>query len=421
MKKIMISLMIILNIIGMCMQSYAVLEVGQMNVFPKADCEKLLTYNGVPIRTTYVAFYRNGIEYPAYCLDVNLPGVENGEYVVNAADKLRNVDVWKAIINGYPYKSIEELGAANGQEAFTATKQAVYTMVHNRDISSYGPVNTDAGRRTYQIYCNIVNEARSMVANIEENVVVNLNVVSEKWEIDSENSEYLCKEYYATSNVSSGNYEISLQGAVPNNIKVVDMSNNERKMFSMNEHFKIKIPIIELKQSAEFTINANAKLDTKPVMYGSTTVPGTQDYALTGFMYEEVGSSIMEDYQKNENKIIVNKLKEGTEEVLANVKFELLNDEEEVEREELITNEEGKVIIENLLPGKYYLKEIETLNGYILLEELVEIELEFGEEKEITVNNKEIPKIVEPEPELIPEPMVESVPEAPKKLPKTVF
>ena len=418
MKKILISLMIIFNILGVCVQSYAVLDVGQMNVFPKADCEKLLTYNGVPIRTTYVAFYRDGNEYPAYCLDVTLPGVETGEYVVNATDKLRNVDVWKAIINGYPYKSLEELGAANGQEAFTATKQAVYTMVHNRDISSYGPVNTDAGRRTYQIYCNIVNAARSMSANIEDNVTVNISSISEKWEIDNLDTTYVSKEYFATSNVSSGNYEVSLQGEIPGNIKIVDMSNNEKKVFAMNEHFKIKIPIIELIESDCFNISVNAKLDTKPVMYGATTVPGTQDYALTGFMYEEVGSMLEETYEKNETKIIVNKLKEGTEEGLANVKFQLLNENEEIIKDEVITDDKGEAIIENLLPGKYYLKEIETQEGYMLVEELIEIELEFKEEKEISVYNKEIPKIEEPEP--IIEPIVENiVEELPKKLPKT--
>lgn len=427
MKKIIISLMIIMSILGVGMPSLAVLEVGQMNVFPKADCEKLLTYNGVPIRTTYVAYNKNGVEYPAYCLDVTLPGAEQGEYVVNASDKIRNVDVWKAIINGYPYKSIEELGAANGQEAFTATKQAVYTMIHNRSTSEYGPVDSDAGRRTYQIYCNIVNAARSMNASIVDNVEVNLNVVSEKWQIDNINSEYLSKEYYATSNVSSGSYEISLQGKIPNNTKIVDMSNNEKTVFSMNEHFKIMLPISELLRRDIFTINANAKLDTKPVMYGATTVPGTQDYALTGFMYEEVGSAIEENYEKNQTKIIVNKVKEGTLEPLENVKFELLNEEEEVIRENLITNEEGKIIIENLLPGKYYLKEIETLEGYTLIDELIEMELEFGEEKEITVANKEIPKVVEPEPELEPEPtptpilIPEPIIETPKILPRTGF
>lgn len=420
MKKLIISLIIILSICSVFssfLESRATCSLGQVNVFPKANCEKLLTYNGVPIRTTYVAYIKDGVEYPAYCLDVNASGVEEGEYVVSGNDKLTNVNVWKAIINGFPYKSIEELGAANGQEAFTATKQAVYTMLYDRDINSYGPVNSDSGRRTYQIYCNIVNSARSMQANIETNVVVNLANVSTEWKQDNLNPEYISKEYYATSNVTSGNYEVSIKGVVPENTKIVDMSNNQKNTFAINEHFKILMPIANLFDSEGITISANAKLDTKPVMYGSTTVPGKQDYALTGMMYEEVGSELLEGFNKNETKIIVRKFKEGTEQVLEGVKFVLTDEKGDVVRDNLVTDAEGKIVIENLMPGKYHLREVETLDGYELAKDEMEIEVQFGEEKEVRVDNTEIPT-PEPEPEPEPTPVVSVVP---KKLPKTGF
>ena len=110
-------------IVGNVTDSFAVLEVGQRNIFPKAECERLLTYKGNSIKTTYVAYVKDGIEYPAYCLDANVDGVgERGEYVVNGADKLRNIEVWRAIINGYPYKSLEELGAANRSGGFYCYK-----------------------------------------------------------------------------------------------------------------------------------------------------------------------------------------------------------------------------------------------------------------------------------------------------------
>lgn len=288
-KKIIILLVVVCLATN---SSYAVLEVGQHNVFPKADCERLLTFNGTPIRTTYVAYIRDGVEYPAYCLDSTVDGAgERGEYVVNGADKLRDINVWRAIINGYPYKSLGELGAANGQEAFTATKQAVYTMIYNRDISSYGPVDSDAGRRTYQIYCNIVNAARNSREIIVDNVYTNLHQVTMDWQIYN-NENVLYKEYYADSNVTSGRYTVNLTGELIEGIRIINGNGQDAREFSMNEHFKILIPMSSLEKSGNFKINAVAKLDTKPVMYGSTTIPGTQDYALTGFMYEEVGSTI---------------------------------------------------------------------------------------------------------------------------------
>lgn len=415
MKKSIIIFLVVFILLGTCMESLAVLEVGQRNVFPKAECEKLLTYKGTPIRTTYVAYIKDGVEYPAYCLDVTLDGVgERGEYVVNGADKLRNVNVWRAIINGYPYKSLEELGAANGQEAFTATKQAVYTMVHNRNVSDYGAVDSDSGRRTYQIYCNIVNAARNSNEQLVDNVYTNLHTVTEKWEIYN-NENILYKEYYADSNVSSGKYTISLSGNLPSEIKVVNMSGEEKTEFKMNEHFKVLIPMESLENSGNFNINANAKLETKPVMYGATTVPGTQDYALTGFMYEEVGSSIEENYLKNSTQISILKTDEETGEVLENVKFDLLDSEEEKLFEDLTTDKDGKILIENIMPGKYYIKETQNLDGYELNTEVYEVEINYGEEKEIVITNKKIipPEEPVPEPEE-PEKTTEIVPDIPK-------
>ena len=56
-------------------------------------------------------------------------------------------------------------------------------------------------------------------------------------------------------------------------------------------------------------------------------------------------------------------------------------------KENLITNENGEIILENMIPGKYYLKEIETLENYNLYTDLSEIDLDLNEEYEFTLNN----------------------------------
>ena len=78
------------------------------------------------------------------------------------------------------------------------------------------------------------------------------------------------------------------------------------------------------------------------------------------------------------------------------VKFELLNENKEVIYADLTTNEEGIIVIENLLPGKYYIHETETLEGYEVYEKLIEVDAKLNEEIEVTVNNlysQDIPKI----------------------------
>ena len=277
-------------------------------------------------------------------------------------------------------------------------------MVHNRNVSDYGAVDSDSGRRTYQIYCNIVNAARNSNEQMVDNVYTNLHTVTEEWKIYN-NENVLYKEYYADSNVSSGKYVVSLSGELPDGIKIIGANGEGKTEFKMNEHFKILIPMESLEKSGNFNINAIAKLETKPVMYGTTTIPGTQDYALTGFMYEEVGSSIEENYLKNSTKISVLKTEEETGEVLENVKFDLLNSDEEKLYEDLTTDKDGKIVIENVLPGKYYIKETESLEGYELNTEVYEVEIKYGEEKELVITNKKIIPPEEPveEPEPIPD------------------
>ena len=59
---------------------------------------------------------------------------------------------------------------------------------------------------------------------------------------------------------------------------------------------------------------------------------------------------------------------------------------------DLKTDENGKVEIENLIPGKYYLKEIEAPEGYYGYDEELEIEVKYNEALKVTVNNYKIPE-----------------------------
>lgn len=350
------------------------------------ECERLITYKGTPIRTTYIVYEKDGMRFPAYCLDITLPGAEKGSYVVRGGSKIQNVDVWRAIINGFPYKSVAELGAANEQEAFTATKQAVYTMLEGRDTSLYGAVDSDAGRRTYQIYLNIVNSARSSGETIQNDLSISITPNQEEWIVDS-NGTSVSKTYTLNSHVNNGQYTIELSGETPSGIQVADEGNNPKSTFSMGEKFKILIPIQNLIKTDSFTIKARASLNTKPVAFGTTTVPGTQNYALTGYIYEDSECTYKENYFKNITKLRIVKKEYATENKLEGVKFNLLDKNKNIIKDNLVTDENGEISIENMLPGLYYISEVETLEGYNLYTDLIEINLDLNEEFEVTVNN----------------------------------
>ena len=71
-------------------------------------------------------------------------------------------------------------------------------------------------------------------------------------------------------------------------------------------------------------------------------------------------------------------------------KIKILNDKGEIKYSNLETNDKGEIDIEGILPGKYYIEEVSTIDGYKLLENKIEFEIALNEELSITItNNKE--------------------------------
>ena len=105
---------------------------------------------------------------------------------------------------------------------------------------------------------------------------------------------------------------------------------------------------------------------------------------------------------KNETKIIIIKQDSETKERLEGVEFELLDENKKVVYANLKTDKEGKIVVENLVPGKYYLKETNTLNDYDMYRDLISLNVSLNERFTVTINNnkKDIPKIEVTENEL---------------------
>ena len=81
------------------------------------------------------------------------------------------------------------------------------------------------------------------------------------------------------------------------------------------------------------------------------------------------------------------KKEDGSEKRLKDVKFNLLDENKNIISNNLVTNDNGEIILENIVPGKYYISEVETLEGYNLYTDLIEVNLDFNEEFQVIVNN----------------------------------
>lgn len=397
MRRIIASTLLLIVLISTFYINYAnAFEIKDREVYSKGECERLLTYKGIKVITSYVVYNDNGVEYPAYCLDVTKPGAETGNYILHGGSKVTDVNVWRAVTNGYPYKSVAELGAANEGEAYTATKHAIYSILYNRDISEYGPIDSDAGRRTYEIYKNIVNTARGSNESMVTDIVTSLSTDDILWNIDDKDNKYVSKVFKLNSNVSHGKYDIHCDRVTVEGLRITNLNNEDMNVFNIGESFKILIPINMMKENGNFEIIARTEIETKPVVYGTTTVPGKQDYALTGHKYEEQYTGLVQEYNQNLTKLRVIKKEYNTEKRLPGVKFNLLNENKEIILKDIVTDGNGEIVLINMFPGKYYLEEVETLDGYVLYTDLIEIGLDYNEEFEVVVNNriKEVTEVV---------------------------
>ena len=161
-----------------------------------------------------------------------------------------------------------------------------------------------------------------------------------------------------------------------------------------------------MQNEGSFTIKVYGQVATKPVLYGYSENRNMQDYAITGSIFEDGTGERIVYYTANETKIIIQK-RNDEEQALEGVKFNLLDENKNVIYSDLTTNAEGEITINYLMPGKYFIEETSTLNGYKTYDELIEIEVAYNEAFTVTVKNSkeeittERPEVMKKELEVI--------------------
>ena len=148
-----------------------------------------------------VGHYNNGKFYPAYCMNKELSGVgEAGSYDVDIKEILGNDQIWRAVKNGYPYKSASELGLTSDYDAFTVTKMAIYCLLGQSDINLFSADEDDEeGQKMLEILKHLVNIGR----NGKETQKTSLKIQQEG--NLKEEDKYYTFQYKVTSSVSLKN------------------------------------------------------------------------------------------------------------------------------------------------------------------------------------------------------------------------
>ena len=350
-----------------------------------------LRYNNIIVGVQFVVYKKDGIEYPAYCLNRNLPGVtEEEEYSVSVDKLVSDAKIWRAVTNGYPFKTAKELGCNSDIEAFAATKMAVYDMMYNYNWDNFSGLDA-SGDRVLNAAIKISKAARSS-SETKPVSIVKIKTDDERWEKDEKEGEYASKTFEVETNVESTKYEVKLNNLQIENVKITDENNNEKTEFKAGEKFKVLIPITEMNVEGEFEIEVTADMKTKPILYGDSGNNTMQSYALAAGDYEFENSKMKVKYLANTTKIEIVKQDAETSEFLKGAKFNILDENKNIVYSDVTTNEDGIATVENIMPGKYYIEEIKSPDGYTIYDELIEIDVTLNQKYVVNVSNYKEPE-----------------------------
>ena len=370
--------------------------IDEVDLYSKGELVCLIYKKNIKVGVEFVVYKKNGVEYPAYCLNRNVPGVTSSQgYSVKAEKLVTDNKIWRAVTNGYPFKTAKQLGCNSDIEAFAATKMAVYDMMYNYDWNDFEGMNAQ-GDRVLSAAIKISKAARNS-STTKPISIVEIKTNDDRWKMDSINKEYASKTFYITTNVESTKYQVKLNNVKVKGVKITDERNEEKDEFKTGQKFKVLIPITELDTQGEFEIEVTADMKTKPILYGESGSDNLQDYALAAGDYEYENAKMKVKYLENTTRIEIVKRDAETGELLKGAKFNVIDENKNIVYSDVTTNENGIATIENIMPGKYYIQEIKSPDGYAIYDEQIEIDVELNQKYVVNVNDYKKPENEEKE------------------------
>ena len=337
------------------------------------------------IRGNLIYYVHNGVRYPAYCISsASTPGVdEKGSYTVSIPHLLDDVRLWRVIINGYPYQSPSQLGVNTAEQAYMLTKQAIYSVMFDRNVRELYRGKTAIGN----VMVNKIEELTNIGRYGSQTPQVS-NLSSTKVGGLVEFGNYYYQEFSVSSAVNISEYKITGTNNMPTGAYIADTSGNQKSTFAGSERYRLMIPKSSLGVDIDnVLISLQGKCKTYPVFYGATPVSGWQNYAVVFDPYGDDTATARLSAKTNTAKIIVNKTDDETGEPIPNTTFQLLKADGTVIAN-ATTNSNGVCEFTNLYQADYIVKEISSNEKYILNTEEQKFFLNYDETKTLNITNE---------------------------------
>ena len=345
----------------------------------------------------------NGTKRLAYCMSPDKLGIgwisgEYDGYDTIIKEKLSDVKLWRVLKNGYPYVTLSELGVDYEDDGYLATKQAAYCIIKNMDADEVYdyyrvgtfPINGEDMDEIEERGQKVLDAIYKLV-DIGNNGSEQMNGIKIKkvgdMKRDSNKSDYSSQEYVIENNNKDIEIKITEMHNEPKGSYIADVDGKSKNAFAGGEHFKIMVPTYTIKKDFTIRLDYESTCKNYPVYVAESTIDNTQDYILTIDKYEDEKGKINCEINSHISTFEIIKKDEDTNEPIANVEFNVkYEDGEEIGN--FITDEDGKIILENLRPGKIVITEISADEAYIINETSSVHTIEFDTRSEVTIYNK---------------------------------
>lgn len=233
-----------------------------------------IKYDGRNVLHSSAWWYdKEGNKNPAFCVDPNKAGPGEyfaGKYDLNVAGAETNEKVAAIINNSIPYKTYQELGVNSEEEAYAATKAAIWCVIGVSNYTNKDAWDCPSNPNVKKLFDKLVDLALNNPEPVKAAVYGTIKVDEEP--VEEEN--YFVQRFQVQETSNSGKkitkYKVELTGDYPVGTIITGEDGIEKTQFKGDETFAIRIPktSVPVGGSVEANVKISANLYSNVILIG---------------------------------------------------------------------------------------------------------------------------------------------------------